>query len=149
MSEVVKHSPLWTEDDLASINSFDDLATAMAENNVTGVDVSDFGTGYAVLEDKGRLVGVEFAILDWRFSVGDFGDMVTCYVLTKSGEKWIVNDGSTGIREQMAAIQTRMGGRKAPIRCPKGLTVSEYTYEDAKGEKRPAKTYYLSFERAK
>lgn len=136
------------EDELRAIRSFDD-ARALAhavDGDVVDIADSPLSTGFAVLatDAKARLVGVPFIILDWRFANGDNGEFVSLVVVTKSNEKLIVNDGSTGIRDQMK----RLGATPRAIGVRHGLRVSEYDYEDmdkSTGEitiKR-AKTYYL------
>src|SRR5260221_13764104 len=55
----------------------------------------------AIVSDKSMLCGVPFLIVAVKMNVGDNGDFVTLLVLTKSGDRYIVNDGSTGIRDQL------------------------------------------------
>lgn len=136
---------------LAEIRSFDD---ALRQAEATGEleNYSDYGTGFVVLPtaEKNRLVGVPFVILEWRFTNGDNGLFVSCAIVTKNGEKLIVNDGSTGIRDQLVKIteQRKAKGRTEPQKSlivERGLTESRYEYPDPKtGEMRPAVTYYLS-----
>lgn len=148
-SDLVRTSS-FTDDQLAEINSWDDLGTAIGLTGLAQVDSSTFGTGYELLEKKDRLVGTPFAILDWAFREGDYDKdrgYVSLIVLTKSGEKWIVNDGSTGIYDQMKGIDKKLGGTPTVIKVGKGLRKSEYTFVDDKGVEKPATTYYLSMER--
>jgi len=144
--------------DLAAISSWDDIAVLVGEKGLESFDISDLGTGFEVLDksDKARLVGEPFAILDWRFNAGDFGDeFVSMLVLTGAGRKYVVNDGGTGIRQQMQAITGGLAKKmsvepekaRAVIKCPKGLTRSDYTYVDEAGKKTPATTFYLSLEK--
>lgn len=122
--------------------SFDQVLGTLTQSGEV-VPGGDFGTGFAVLgkEDKGRLVGVPFLLLDWHFSDGDYGQMVSLRLITKAGERYVVNDGSTGIRDQMLEIAAKTD--KA-IFFRKGLRVSNYEYTDPKTqEKKPASTYYL------
>lgn len=148
-TEVVKRGSAFTDDELQSLD-WTQLAAFMEANpDVATVDVTDFGTGFTVLSDKNRLVGEPFVIVDWRFSLGTYGEMVTLLVVAKSG-KWIVNDGSTGIREQMSVVDKKMPeGAKTFVQVPKGLTRSDYTYLDqSTGKETPAQTFYLSMDKA-
>ncbi len=104
---------------------------------------SDFGTGFNLLDknEKGRLVGVPFIILDWNFNEGDFGDFVSLRVITQANERLVLNDGSTGIRDQMREIAE--SGETRAIYVKKGLRRSDYEYTDKDGTKKPATTFYL------
>lgn len=152
-SLAVSRPALWSEDELRDINTIDELKARIAERgDVTTADAASFGNGYSVLEDKAVLMGRELYIIDWRFNVGDNGEFVTLQVLSEDRnggtEKWIVNDGSTGIREQLRKIEAANGGKTAVIRVKKGFRVSEYDYTDAvDGKTKRAKTYYISTER--
>lgn len=139
-----------SDDTLRDVRSFEDAFAALKGIDVE--NVSDFGTGFAVLptNEKNRLVGVPFVILEWRFSKGDNGHFVSCALVTKGNEKLILNDGSTGIRDQLVKItRARLAnGRKEPqkgLLVEHGLSESRYTYTDTTtGEQRPAVTYYLA-----
>lgn len=131
------------DDTLRSIRSFDDaLAAARAvDGDILDVADSELSTGFAVLDTNGkaRLVGVPFIVLDWRFANGEKGEFVSLSIVTKHNEKLIVNDGSTGIRDQMKRL-----GQPRTLGVRHGLRVSEYDYTDqATGEISRAKTYYL------
>lgn len=143
-----KAPPLWSDDQLRDIKTLDDLAVALSgREDVKVFDASEFGNGYEVLDKEGKdkLIGVYFAIMDWRFNDGDQGEFVSVTVLTEKGDRYVINDGSTGICEQLREIQKAAGGT-AVIRVKKGLRVSRYTYTDEKdGKEKPAATYYLSF----
>lgn len=135
------------EDSLANIASFADAMTAAQGTYGDAVDIADYGSGFALLKDKRTLVGVPFVILQWidNSDKGDYaGGFVSLYVVTEDGRKLIVNDGSTGIRDQLLRIKNR-SGRMGNILCRTGLSVSDYEYEDPKdGQMRPASTYYLA-----
>lgn len=148
----------FSDADLAALASWDDIAIAVREKALETVDISDFGTGFEVLDkkDKARLVEEPFAILDWRFNPGDFGEsFVSMLVLTQAGKKYVVNDGGTGIRQQMQTLTSQLAAKlgvdedkaRAVVKCPKGLTRSDYQYVDGDGEKKPATTFYLSLEK--
>src|SRR5215469_10341469 len=101
-AEKVNPPTNFTNDELGSINSWDELALAIGvKTDVLTKDISEYGTGYSVLNNKDRLIDVPFIILDYRFNLGDQGTFVSMNVMTKGNEKLIVNDGSTGIRDQL------------------------------------------------
>lgn len=138
------------DEQLRSINSFEDLASYAASAEEEVYDAADFGTGYTVLEDKDALVGVDFFLIDWRFNAGAMGEFVSMQVLTASGDKWIVNDGSTGIYAWLRKFSDAHGTKL--IRFRKGLTRSDYTIPNPSPkpgapERVPATTYYLSLSR--
>lgn len=146
MTDAKTPVPMLTNDDdvLRDINSAQDVLDLYKDSNVEEFEYSDeFGTGFEVLETTGkaRLVGVPFRILGFRFSNGDQGEFVSMHVVTDKGEKFIVNDGSTGIYQQCQAMAAK--GKTVGIRCSKGLHRSDYTFVNDKGEKSPATTYYL------
>lgn len=88
------------------------------------------GSAYQVI-DKARLVGVPFMIADIRiWTSTEFGrDVASICILTKDKiddrDHFVINDGSTGIFEQVKGMVER-SGRKAGILCPNGLRASEY-----------------------
>lgn len=136
------------DDVLANINGFDSALAALENAGIGYESISDYGTGFSVT-DKEKLVGVPFIALEWRFNTGDFGSFVSAAIVTKTGQKLILNDGSTGIREQFQMVSAKRSadGHKSPqagLMVPNGLSVSNYNYTDEKGEVRPARTYYLS-----
>ena len=105
---------------------------------------AELGDGYEILrkEDKGRLVGVPFILQDWHLYDGDFGPAVSLRLMTKAGERYIINDGSTGIRDQLLNMKDTL---KA-IYFIHGLRRSDYEYTDPKTqEKKQAVTFYLDF----
>jgi len=126
----------------------------LSSHGLTVSDVTEYGTGFEVCEDKRQLVRVPFIVLDWRFSEGDHGRFVSMTVVTRDGRKLIINDGSTGIRQQMEKITEdrlkRFEGdltkAHAGLAVPKGLRVSEYVYVDREtGKAKDATTYYLNY----
>jgi len=139
---------------LRSITSIDDAFAALAELGTDVVDIADvIGSGFSLLDDKdkGRLVGVPMLLIAWAFSPGLYGQFVTTFVITATGEKYIVNDGSTGICKQLAEF-TGVSGRQNGLRVMKGLRRSDYLIDkatkepvgrDFAGETEPASTFYL------
>lgn len=121
---------------------FDAIGQELAEADGI-ISSTELGSGWAVLAttEKGRLVGVPLIVLDWTFNDGDNGEFVSARVITKPGERLVINDGSTGICQQLRELEMREETRA--IFCKRGLRVSEYDYTDKDGTKRPAKTFYL------
>lgn len=140
----------FSEDVLRNIDSFESVA---AMTGGTGTNIADvLGTGFVVLDEKshpqgkGHLIGedcivVKYGVHDSETVVGK--KFTSLHIVTKSGEKWIVNDGSTGIHEQCLTMKAELG-TICPLRVPRGLRVSEYDYTDDKGVTSQAKTYYLN-----
>ena len=97
------------------------------------------------------MLNSELIIVEWHFAVGDNGEFVSLAVVTKDGQKLIVNDGSTGIRDQVKDLEAR--GIFPPVLVSRGLRVSEYYYDPNDSDKksrtqvegyRKATTYYLA-----
>lgn len=135
--------PIFSDDDLRSISGFDDARELVRSSGIPTAKASDFGNGFSVVTDKIRYVGMPLIILSWRFSEGEFGEMVSLMVVTETGEKVIINDGSTGICAQLREITNR--GFSGAMWCEKGLRVSNYSYDDGKGAPRQASTFYIAF----
>lgn len=146
--EANKH--LFTDADLAGVT---DMDTALAMlGSVTDIeDFADYGSGFDILENKDNLIGVPFVVLEWRFTDSQkysqtFASMV---VVDEKNNKYIVNDGSTGICAQLQMVtQQRIDQGKAypqaALICRKGLRRSDYTVEDSQGKELEASTYYLA-----
>lgn len=151
-AEVATRPARLSDDELAGIQSFEDAIALLKSSGLAPATITDFGNGFEVLEDKRQLLKVPFLILSWAFNNGDHGDFVTMYVVTDNGRKLVVNDGSTGIREQLVSISekrlTEFGGditkAHSGLYCPKGLRISEYVYVNDKGDKSNAATFYLA-----
>jgi hypothetical protein len=116
---------------------FDELlATLEAEGEL--VDVSDLGDGFKLVQGiagKKKLVGMPFIILDHVKQTstkipGSFYS--TMKIRTASGDLLIVNDGSTGIHNQLEGYREQ--GIHKGIVCRRGLQVSEdYEVKDQDG----------------
>jgi hypothetical protein len=113
--------------------SYEELLATLTEENEL-VDVSMAGDGYVKPESNERakhgLVGLAFIIVDWRFSpgMGPRGEKVTLRIKTQHNDHLIINDGGTGIYEQMAAV--RDAGYTGAIVCRNGLRSSTYSVVD-------------------
>lgn len=114
------------DQDLRSIQSYDDAMQLAEALNETVMDITEeLGSGFALLQDKDKLIKSPFVIIQWRFTAGDFGGFVSAAVVTKGGDKFIINDGSTGIMAQLMELSQkhkRFGG----LRVQMGLRKSEY-----------------------
>lgn len=122
-----KEERTFTDEELASITTFDDAMDFMAEQFGNVEDIGGvLGNGYTVLNDKQQLVGKPFVIVDARYHPnGSYGPFVTIAVITKNSERYMVNDGSTGIAEQLVQLaQTR--GRTKGYMVAGGLDRSTY-----------------------
>lgn len=134
-----------TTEELAGLVTFEDAlklvqAKIGAEN--VGVAAAEIGDGFKLLENKDQLIGIPFFAVTWDFHQGDHGEFVSVKVMAKDGQKYIVNDGSSGIRDQLMAYSAKKNVQGGLL-CEKGLRRSNYEYEDESGQKKPATTYYL------
>lgn len=127
---------------LADIGTFTDALQTINDAGIKVTDITDLGTGFRVVPDKQQLVGVPFVIIGWKQRVGEYGDMTVAFIVTEPGDKWILVDGSTGIHNQLSSLTRR--GVTGGVLVRDGLTVSSYEYEDGDGNKRPARTFYLT-----
>jgi hypothetical protein len=116
----------FTDEELRNITSFDD-ALALAQSvygEITDI-TEELGNGFTLISDKSPLVDNPFVIVSCAFNDGDFGSFASVAAVTKDGKKYIFNDGSTGVHNQLfelARTKKRTGGFMAPS----GLTASEY-----------------------
>lgn len=136
---------LFSSEELHEISSFDDALKLAAEkfghdNIALASDV--IGDGFKLLESKDQLIGTQILLLSWDFYMGDHGEFAAIRVVTRDGRKLVVNDGSSGIRDQLMAYEAKTQ-RKGGLLVEKGFRRSDYEYEDEKGQKKPATTYYL------
>lgn len=129
--EVAKQGTFDT-DRLHEIQGFQDAVKAIEAEFGSVVDASnEIGDGFPILDNKNRLIDVPFLIMDWDYFDGSFGNTVlTMRVVTDTGQKWRVNDGSTGIQQQLARYETRTH-RKGGMLVKGGLRSS--TYPTVKG----------------
>lgn len=138
--------PQFRDSDLQQINTFDDaLALIQEQYGQGGVISADevLGNGFALLTNKDHLVGVPFVFMKWQFNQGKYqDDFCTALVVTVNNQKYIVNDGGSGICRQLKEF-TEVSGRQGGMAARKGLTRSDYTFEDENGKETPASTYYI------
>lgn len=131
-------------------------------------DTTDLGGGFHLIkkDDKDQLEKVPFVILyfrineKWRYGPGVSMMIQTAVPVVFNGQKYerlVVNDGSTGIAQQLFDYKAATG-KNGPILVRQGLRSSEYevTEEDpanpgeripvvdpATGKKVIGKTFYL------
>lgn len=120
--------------------SFEELSRALGVVDATeAIGTDQFGP---ILEDKSRLVGVPFILVYWKFYQGDMGEFASMGILTQSGDRYIVNDGSTGICAQLRELTDKQN-IDAMVACKHGFRFSDYTFTAADGTEKPARTYYI------
>lgn len=144
---VVAAPPKYSDDELLAVQSFEDALNLAAqyygEENLVRADET-IGNGFRLLANKDTLIDTPLILLAWRFNPGDYGEFVSMMVVTKDGRKFVVNDGGSGICQQLATY-TNATGRHGGMLVANGFTRSDYEYEDpTTGEKSPAHTYYLN-----
>lgn len=116
--------------------TYEQLVAQLTNENALA-DMSLLGDGFQKPGDmklaKAKLVNVPFVITDWRRSPGDYGPFYSLRVVTSLNERLIINDGSTGIAQQMYAIDN--AGYSGAINCKHGLTKSDYPVVDRDDER--------------
>lgn len=140
-------------DQWADVDNWEILNALLSETVGDLVEVSEIGSGFIPV-DKADMVGKPFIILDMLFKSKDkdnFGDYVTVRgaLLPPVGaardaklQKIVFADGGTGIYQQCVTLLKKFG-RTGAYSCPNGLSRSDYTYTDDKGDETPATTFYL------
>jgi hypothetical protein len=151
VAEVMAQRSGFDENDLRALASFDD-AVRLVEQRYGAIQdaTTEIGDGFTVLstEDKARLCGVPLLLMEWAFYPGKFGDRdftaVRLIARMPGGlmGRYILNDGSTGLMEQLRKYTERTG-RVGGLRVERGLTESTYTKELDDGQVIEATTYYL------
>lgn len=140
---------------LKALETFDDIRLLAQELGAEIVESKVLGDGFSLLEDKDYLVGKPCAFISWGSSEGDYGEFVSIRVMAqeKNGTvgKYVINDGSTGIAEQLRMLSQDNPNRM--VVAPRGLRVSKYDKElydpnDPNADEngmvtKRAKTYYV------
>lgn len=147
-AEILPAVPRLSDDNLRSIVSFDDALALV--NDVLGGEViaadEEIGNGFSIINDKSVLIGVPMIMLSATRNVSDKGDKGYFYSLTcvtKMGGKVVINDGSTGIAEQLETLYSRHPEKRGvPMLLRKGLRRSDYTTL-VNGKEASATTFYL------
>jgi hypothetical protein len=146
-TETVKVSRMFDDESLANIHSFDDalklVGEVVGEDNILVAD-QVLGDGFKLLDNKEKdtLNGVPFLAVNWQFVMGDFEEYVSVKLVTQDGRKLIVNDGGTGICQQLRTLSNTKKVYSG-LFVKNGLRKSEYTYTGPDGKETPATTYYL------
>lgn len=144
--EIVKSGPQFTMEELRGVDGYEAaLALFQSKHGEGEVRVAGevLGDGFRLLDNKDQLIEKPFFAMEWRFTSGDFGEFVTVKLVTEDNKKLIMNDGSTGIRDQLSAFSAEFN-RYGGLLCPNGLRRSDYEFEDPEtGKQTPAQTYYL------
>lgn len=135
----------FSNEELSNIQDFNQALELLAEK--LGADnvhrASDvLGDGFKLLSNKDLLAGVGCIFVTWDFHQGTHGEFVAAKVITQDNQKYVVIDGSTGIRDQLRAYTTEYNKRGGLV-CEKGLRRSDYKFTDDKGELKDASTFYL------
>lgn len=151
MTEVAVTDPTaLTTKDFKAITSFDEAVKLGEDTYGNVLDASqELGDGFAVLStnDKGRLMNTPMFLVSWDFHKSDVGEakeFVSIHAITKDGQKYIINDGSSGIYAQLREFTDEHDGRKGSFFVPRGLRESTYDYTDANGKTSKATTFYLN-----
>jgi hypothetical protein len=161
-----------TDEDIVSVQvgvtSLDQLAMLLANQGYTGNDDETDGIlSLSVIQNKDELVGKPFMILRWRFNetdkYGDGGVFVSMEIAFETRDRndnrivsyGVLNDGSTGIRDQMIRLTERRkaegkGDPFAVREARNGLRRSDYVTdvvnrETGEVESTNATTYYVQF----
>lgn len=154
----------YDNDTLRELSSWEDVIALVNEVEGGIDDVAHvLGDGFALLRNKNLLIGQPFLMMEWHFYPGDFGsNFVAARVAVRNPDggisKYIVNDGSTGLGEQLAEYTGRTG-KRGGLYVKNGLRASEYdfceecrtaerdcadpTKHKATGEYKKATTFYL------
>lgn len=135
------------EDTLSNIKTMEHASEYLGATGSALEDLKEYGTGFVLLEDKDRLVSTAFAILEWRFNKGENGTFVTVYAITDDGNKFIFNDGSSGVCRQLFRITEKRVERgeanpRRGIYCSYGLRKNTYNRKD--DPSKTATTYHLA-----
>lgn len=144
--EIAVSALRFSDDDLRAIESFDDAAALLAQNDLPVVAADQvLGNGFSVVNDKGFLCGLPMMLLSWHFNKGDNGDFVSAHaVVSMPGGtlgKFVINDGSTGLYQQLRNY-TDKTDRTTGLVVKRGLRRSDYQYDD-NGTPKNATTFYL------
>jgi hypothetical protein len=133
-------------EDLPKNLRFEEIVRSLPAQDIT--EAAGLGDGWEIVktEDKAKLVGVPFLLIDWQINEeGRNGRFSTIRIITADDRHLIVNDGSmkSGIGAQVQALKNT--GEIRAILCRKGLKRSDFEWTDENGAKKPATTFYLDY----
>lgn len=139
---------------LRSLDTVEQVEAFLAANDIEVESLDDYGSGFAVLDNKDSLIGKKFVCIGWQFRMSkQFGNaFVVAFIMTEDGDRHILVDGSTGINKQLREITDDRISRGRPnaqqgLAVPRGLKRSDYTTEitvNGKTSEIEATTYYLA-----
>lgn len=142
-AEVEIRQARFDDDEMRAVQSIDDAARMVAAEFGTDAIASiaeELGSGAEILEDKSKLIGERLLLIEWRFNMGDNGPFVSAAAVTTKGDKYIINDGSSGMFSQLDRYSTRTG-KTYGLLVPKGLRASTFaTCGDCHKPRRPEET---------
>lgn len=146
-TDVVQTS-VFSDAALRKAETFTELMELTAAEHGAILDAEkEMGDGFRLISDLAPIANYPTLLMEWTFRAGDFGDYVSIRGVSRDNDgnliRYIYNDGSTGICRQLQEFskeRNKFGG----LMVQAGFRVSEYEYEDEKGNTRPAKTWYLA-----
>lgn len=123
----------------ATGDAFNDALSLAAEvygESAVQLASDAIGDGFALTDNKDQFIGAEMIFLKWIFSEGDFIDaqtgekrgFVSARVVTRAG-KFVINDGGSGIYEQLRMFTQDREGQQGGLVARKGLRRSDYVNE--------------------
>jgi hypothetical protein len=128
----------YTDDELRAIIDYDAYLDHLGATAIAAEDYIGSGATILLGDDKMRLVGEPFVILQYNFTRGDYGGYyVYVECLTKNGTRYAFTSGAQfSIRDELASIAVRHGIFNGIV-CRKGLKLRTYDYpkNPAPGEK--------------
>lgn len=136
---------------LKSAETFEDFVKLTEQEYGEIVDAAqELGDGFTVLTRKQKssmLVDVPCLLMSWTFRQGDYErPFVSVRVVARHANgigKYIVNDGSVGIADQLATYQKETG-KTGGMFARGGFSLSEYDTTDKDGNTIPASTVYIN-----
>lgn len=131
-------TPSLNTQQLREIESFDDALALLQETyGSEALETADkaLGDGFALTHNKDQFLGVPLVFVWWTASDGSYPDpetgelrkFVSARIVTKTGGKFVITDGSSGISEQLMRYGAETG--KNFLVARKGLRVSRYKNE--------------------
>lgn len=133
----------FSTEQLRNVESFDDVLQLAQETGAEVVTADVLGDGFTLTDNKDELIGKEMIIVSWSFGQGDFGEFVSARCLVrfsqKDTQKLVINDGGTGIYEQLKSLSGGEQDVQRIVYVPRGLRKSEYDHP----QYGHGTTYYL------
>lgn len=154
-TEIAK--PDWTNEQLRNLQSWEDAAAFINAEFGSALDASaELGDGFTLYDSKRDLCGIPLVFLNWEFRESDkytkvvngeimngtYASARVMAAMPQGIRKLIINDGSTGIHDQLREL-TQRTNRQGGLVAKHGLRASDYDYVDEKGNKSEATTYYI------